>query len=183
MNPVHVSTPRQPFSRMRPLLRAGASIGAVTLLGLFAFACGPTDPYLQIEKSRAQYEAQMQGGFYVDERVVEREPVLDSEGMEVSIEPDVEKDVLLDFLVKNGADQPLDGITVEVEHVDSTGELKQAHRIYVDVSSVGKGNVGQFSERLINVDYVDGDAFAVSIRTPVPEAERSAYREFDGVSP
>lgn len=174
---------KSPEPRLESLRRTGVAAGlSLAVLALFASGCGPTDPYLQIEQARSQYEAQMQGGFYVDERVVEREPVLDSEGMEVSIEPDVEKDVLLDFLVKNGAEEALEGITVEVEHVDSAGNLKQAHRIYVDVSSVGKGNVGQFSERLTNVDYVDGDAFAVSIRSPVPEAERSEYREFDGVS-
>ena len=154
------------------------SCGFILVVAIFIGACGETDPYAVIEAQRTQYTAQAQG-FYVDERVIDRDPVQDADGNEVSIAPIIEKDILLDILVQNEAAEPLAGLTVDFEHVDSAGSIKSARKIFLDTSEVGRGNVGSFSETLSNVDYTDGDAFTVNVRSPIPEAERSEYREFD----
>ncbi len=161
-------------SRALRLTTGGLLLAVATLSG----ACGESDPYAVIEAQRAQYTAQAQG-FYVDERVIDREPIMDADGNEVSIEPIIEKDILFDMLVQSEADQALSGLTVDFEHVDSSGNIKSERKIYLDISAVGRGNVGSFSETLTNVDYTEGDGFTVNVRSPIPEAERSQYREFD----
>ncbi len=151
----------------------------VVLFGLLAIVvgCQEKDPALLVESLRAQYTAQAQS-FYIDERVVEAEPVLDSEGQEVSIEPTVERDLLLDIVVKNGSQSRLETLTVEYEHYDSSENLKDTRRMVLDVGHILAGTVGQFSETIENVDYNEGDKFSMSIRNPVPAAERSEYPEF-----
>lgn len=175
MNEARDRTARPAGVRRALLLGASLSLVLMPLAG-----CAEKDPFLALEAQRSQYTAQAQG-FYVDERVIETDPVLDASGNEVSIEPNVEKDILLDILVKSEADDALAGLTVDLEHVDSTGNLKASHRFFLETGDVRRGTVGTFSEKLVNVDFTEGDGFTVNVRSPVPEAERSEYREFDGV--
>jgi len=57
------------------------------------------------------------------------------------------------------------------------GSEKEHYRIWVDGSGLGSGEK-RLSYRLEDVPYQEGDRFVASVRTPVPAAERSLYKEF-----
>lgn len=110
-----------------------------------------------------------------------------TEGMEEEdiLEPVLQQDVLLDILVKNNSQGTLPVLTLEVSQVDAEGyedlsqALEKAHyRIEIDTSRLIKGASEQILHRLEDVDFEEGDAWAVEVRHPVPPEDRSEYREF-----
>lgn len=102
-----------------------------------------------------------------------------AEGEDLAEEVPVATDVVLDILVGTKGQETLDGLTVEVEQVDSAGNVKDRRLLWLDTSNVLRGQGSQMAVVLEDVDYADGDAFAVTLVSPVPAAERSEYREFD----
>ncbi len=87
--------------------------------------------------------------------------------------------VLLDVVVRHEAKENLPGVTLDVTHADPEGNEKAHYRFWVDTSNLVRGQHIQITHQLEDVDYVEGDGFFVEVRNPVPEAERSEYREFD----
>ena len=87
-------------------------------------------------------------------------------------------DVILDVLVSTEARETLAGLTIELEHVDASLAVKGTRRMWIDVSGIQRGAAGQLSLVAEDVPYEDGDAFAVSVRSPIPVAERGEYQEF-----
>lgn len=93
----------------------------------------------------------------------------------------VTADVLLDLLVSCAADQPLAGITVEFEQVDASQNVKDSRRLWVPTPNLVRAVGAQFSVTVEDVDYVEGDGFSVTVRSAVPETERSEYPEFQSL--
>jgi hypothetical protein len=125
----------------------------------------------------------------VDEETMGEEP---AEGEEVIEEVPVRQDVVLDILIRHGNRENLPGLTVEVaqmgegaademswEEIESSAARKATWRVYLDTSAIGRGQGNSVVHTIEDVDGVDpGDRFVVSVRKPVPPAERSQYREF-----
>ena len=182
-------------------MRSGFHGRTVFLLGpcaavLLAGACSQQSPEERIEALRAQYDVELTSFSVNDQPLVT--PAEDEEAAEpgevtaeaetaeqVAAAPPPEipttTQVLLDILVTSEADDGLPGLTVEVEQVGADGSVKMERTLWLDVSQVSRGSGAQITELIEDVDYQDGDAFAVSIRSPVPPADRGAYREFGNV--
>jgi hypothetical protein len=86
---------------------------------------------------------------------------------------------VLDILVTTEADEGLPGLTVELEQIGANGAVKMQRQLWLDVSRVVRGSGAQITHVVEDVDYEEGDGFAISVRSPVPPGERDAYREFD----
>ena len=156
---------------------------------LFLVGCEQLTPEERVEKLRSQYS--IKASPFALREVPTAEPLEAEEtegaaGAETAM-PDtsdliavisVKQDVLIDVLIGTGASETLDGLTLDVEHVDANHQLKQRYLHWVDTSSVVKGNTVQVTVVVEGVEYEEGDVFSVSLRTPVPADERSGYREF-----
>jgi hypothetical protein len=94
--------------------------------------------------------------------------------------PQVRTDVILDILVSTTSDEYLPGITLDVEHVDAERREKDRRTLWVDTSALVRGGGTPVTHVLENVEWDEGDAFYVEVRTPVPAEERASYREFQG---
>lgn len=113
------------------------------------------------------------------------------DGMEEMDVP-VQTDVVLDVLIRNGNHELLPGVTLDVAQVGEGGpeeaswdeivaspRTKQTWRIWVDTSTIGRGPGTSVTYRLEDVeDYQPDDRFVVTVREPVPAAERGDYREY-----
>jgi hypothetical protein len=86
-------------------------------------------------------------------------------------------DVRLDLRLSHSPGDELSGLTLEVGLVDTAGTEKEHSRIWVDAAGM-TGGEKRVSNRLEDVPYVEGDRFVASVRSPVPAAERSLYKEF-----
>ncbi len=86
-------------------------------------------------------------------------------------------DIRLDLRLAHTPGDELSGLTLEVGLLDATGAEKEHYRIWVDAAGLGGGDK-RVSYRLEDVPYQEGDRFVASVRTPVPAAERSLYKEF-----
>ncbi|HVS62557.1 MAG TPA: hypothetical protein VMT85_03525 [Thermoanaerobaculia bacterium] len=182
-------------------------IALVTLAVLFG--CAPSSPADQVEEARAQTTVELISFAVREEPVASPapEPTGDTEEGEVEGEPageedavgaedaageeDVEAaatdvpvrtDVLLDLLVSSAADDPLSGITVELEHVDGDQNVKDTRLLWVPTPNLVRAVGAQVTVTVEDVDYAEGDGFSVSVRSPVPEGERSEYGEFQDLS-
>jgi hypothetical protein len=91
---------------------------------------------------------------------------------------EVTSDVVLDIVVRHDSREKLPGITVEVELADGARREKEHYRVWIDTPRIERGPGAQVSYVLEDVPYVEGDAFFVEVRSPVPAAERGLYREF-----
>lgn len=182
--------------------KALATLAALLLAAGAIGACGPSDPTAEIEDARSRYSAEVVS-FSVDQRP-ESPPVepptgddaagdaADAEGeaevgsdeaaLEETMEPtepiDVRQDVLLDILLRFDGQDALDGLTLDITHVDPDKQEKGAYKAYIDVSDVHRGPPAQIVHRLEDVPYEEGDGFHAEVRSPVPAAERDQYREF-----
>lgn len=97
---------------------------------------------------------------------------------------EVQKDVILDVMVRHRASEMLPGVTLDVSQADAEGNEKATYKVWVDTSDLPMGTPQQVNEILEDVDYQEGDGFFVEIRHPVPPEERGEYREFSsGESP
>ncbi|REJ73828.1 MAG: hypothetical protein DWQ36_08570 [Acidobacteria bacterium] len=181
------------------LLPAACGLIAVVL------ACQPADPVERVQQARSEYTVEAIS-FYVQEvpvagAMTDGEAGADTDAAapadagaadaEIAPEADVaaaeeipietESVLSLDILVSTTAPEPLDGITVELEHVGPDQQPKSSRQIWLDTTGVQKGVSATKTVRIEGIDYTEGDGFNVSIRAPVPAEEIATYREFEGV--
>lgn len=104
----------------------------------------------------------------------------------------VQTNVLLDVLIRHDNKENLPGLTLEVAQVAEGGpaeatweevlaspQRKATWRIYIDTSALAPGLGTSVTHLLEDVEgYAPGDRFVVTVRHPVPPAERGEYREF-----
>lgn len=176
-------------------------MGTIPVLALavlaVAFGCAKKSPLEQMMENRSRYTAELnESGFILEETPLvaevaggdselEAEPQATSagedEGEGEMLEPEpipVEQKVHLDILLRHDSYEKLPGVTVDISMVD-TGLNEKGHwRVWLDTSNIERANLTQFSHTLENIDYVEGDAFSVEVRHPIPEAERGDYKEF-----
>ncbi|MDX1632737.1 MAG: hypothetical protein R3234_12780 [Thermoanaerobaculia bacterium] len=100
---------------------------------------------------------------------------------EETLEEEVQKNVILDIMVRHTSSEMLPGITVDVSQADAEGNEKASYKIWVDTSDLPMGTPQQVNEILEDVDYEEGDGFFVEVRHPVPPEKRDEYREFSEV--
>ncbi|HVS16220.1 MAG TPA: hypothetical protein VMV46_20065 [Thermoanaerobaculia bacterium] len=171
-------------STARPLI---AALSLTLLAG-----CTQLSPEEQVESVRAETTVELLSFAISETPVEEPDAAAEEAAAEVAEEPAepaepasepaaaVRTDVILDLLVSTNANEPLSGITVEYEHVDAAETVKDRRRLWLDTANLVRGAGAQLSLVVEDVEYQEGDGFSVSVRTPVPEAERSEYREFQG---
>jgi hypothetical protein len=99
--------------------------------------------------------------------------------IETTAGPPVRTDVILDILVSTTSSEYLPGITLDVEHADADRQAKDRRTLWVDTSGLVRGGGTQVTHVLENVDWEEGDAFYVEVRSPVPAEERADYKEFE----
>ena len=159
-------TPRSAarFSAVASWRRASGLLSAVALL---AGACAG-DPALEIERRRAAYEATLQSF------VVRDDPAPEAAG-------GLGRTLVLDVGVTWRGTDPLPGLTVDVSMAGPGGEEKAHRRAWIDTSRVDRGGA-QIDIELADLPWEPGDGFHVEVRSPVPAAERGAYREFAGAA-
>ena len=156
---------------------------AIVLLAA-ALACGPRlTTEQEVEQRRAQYNATLQS-LTVKQDPVIGEPAAQTTAAEVPSATRVRTDAILDIAVTTTAGQdaePLPGVTIDIEHFDAARRSKDRSTFWVDTSQLAGKESARITHVLENVAWETGDTYAVSVRSPIPEAERADYREF-GVS-
>lgn len=182
--------------------RGVALVGLAVVLAACGLACaGPGKPADRIETVRALYSAEVTG--FVVERPAgagpasatasapaEATPPADlaaqpetapspsgDESSGLVAPPAAVADVRLDLRLSHSPGDELSGLTLEIGLLDSAGTEKEHYRIWVDAAGMAGGEK-KVSNRLEDVPYVEGDRFVASVRSPVPAAERSLYKEF-----
>lgn len=158
----------------------------LVLVGLVA-ACGPSlSPEEQLEANRSNYTAELTS---INLRQIPAEVVVaevvdgDTEDLQVfdGEAEFVRTDVILDVLVSTRSEPTLDGVTLDLTHVDGAQKLKGRRTLFIDTSSLIRGVGVQISHVIEDVDYAEGDGFHVEVRVPIPVEERGEYREYDGL--
>lgn len=193
--------PVNPPQEVLVLSIARLLIALVTLAVLAG--CAPSSPADQVEEARAQTTVELISFAVREEPVASPapEPTGDTEEGVAEDEPageedagdaedaeaaaadvPVRTDLLLDLLVSSAADDPLSGITVELEHVDADQNVKDTRLLWVPTPNLVRAVGAQVTVTVEDVDYAEGDGFSVSVRSPVPEGERSEYGEFQDLS-
>lgn len=184
--------------------RFGILLTLAALLSLGTLGCRQLTPEEKVASLRSQYTAEALSFVVVEpeetvvaedelpgaEEAVEGEEVLEEVEVEAAEETDIGEidepgepvpgpvTVLVDVLVSTTATDKLDGLTLDVFHADAQQDVKENRRVWIDTSGVVRGPGTQFTLELEDVDYEEGDGFSVEVRSPIPEAERSEYREF-----
>ena len=100
---------------------------------------------------------------------------------EDTLEEEVQKDVILDIMIRHTSSETLPGITVDVSQADADGNEKASYKVWIETSDLPMGTPQQVNKILEDVDYEEGDGFFVEVRHPVPPEERDEYREFSQV--
>jgi predicted PhzF superfamily epimerase YddE/YHI9 len=163
---------------------------------MLSFGCAQLSTEESVELRRSQYNVQLTS-FAVDDQPqvapVEMTDTAQAELEAAATPPAVGEEetpaepeavvmtttqAVLDILVTTEADEGLPGLTVELEQVGANGAVKMERQLWLDVSRVVRGSGAQITHVVEDVDYEEGDGFAVSIRSPVPPGERDVYREF-----
>lgn len=159
--------------------RRGCAFGAVAFAVAVVGGCQARTEEQRVEAARAGYRVQLQT-FTLKQQPLTVEPSTGTAAATDDIrEPTpVRTDVLLDVFVSTESEDTLTGLTVDFEHVDAARQLKEHRLLWLDTSAVAKGSSVQLTVSVENVDYQEGDAFGVEVRSPVPPGERAAYREF-----
>ncbi len=155
---------------------------------VLSLACGPSlTPEEELELNRSRYVAELSSinlrQIPTEEEVIEVESDEDEE-MEVfdgEEEEFVRTDVILDILVSTEHEPTLDGVTLDLTHVDVNRNEKGRRTLYIDTSSLIRGVGAQISHVIEDVDYQEGDGFHVEVRVPIPAGERGEYREYDSL--
>ena len=187
---------RRPFR----LLAQSRTLSRTCLLALSGFslllaACAEKSPEEIIEAQRQLYSAELTNFVVMQEP--EPEPVATEEADEEAgegagdatdgdamdaMEPEpmgpVTRNVLLDILVQNTGSESLPGITVDVSQIDSNRNPKGDWKLFLELPSLAHGTSEQVSQVLEDVDFEEGDGFAVQVRSPIPAAEQGDYAEF-----
>lgn len=177
----------------------------LTLVAAFAAlvtitACEAPTPEERVADLRSEYSAEL-NSFTVEETPLgddvedaemaeeaaeeamdEADVMADEEMVEEEVVEEVltRQDVLLDIVVrKTGSTEQLPGLTLDVYQVDADQADKATFRIYVDTSRLNKGGRKAVTHVLEDVDYEEGDGFAVEVRHPVPPELYPEYQEFE----
>lgn len=170
-------------------------VGGAALLVL-ATGCRHESPADHVSRLRAGYTATL-NGFVVQQQPAETQETPEATAAEATAENEetaapeagaesasgaeaapVHQNVMLDILIRNENEERLPGLTLDVSQADSTGKEKASWKVWVDTSGISRGPGTQVSHVLKDVDYAEGDGFNVEVRTPIPSAQRSEYREF-----
>jgi hypothetical protein len=160
-------------------------------LGLVLTACGPSSPAEKTAQTRSLYSARL-NGFVVEEEPIVEAPMGEMEASAGEVETAeaileeqadfepvaVSQRVLLDILIQHDSNEKLPGVTVDISMAAPDGQEKDHWRVWFDTSDIEKANVTQFTHILEDVSYEEGDGFFAEVRHPVPEEERSEYKEF-----
>jgi hypothetical protein len=181
---------------VRSALRLVACSSVLAVLG-----CTQPSPEERVDRARSEYTVQLTS-FAVDDQpqllpvagADDGAELPPADGEEVAAGTPVEAaeeavvvptttSVVLDILVTTEGDDRLPGLSVELEQVGADGAVKMERLLWLDVSQVVRGSGAQATHVVEDVDYEEGDGFAVSIRSPVPPGERAAYREFQNAGP
>lgn len=199
---------RRRFRTVHPIRVVLLAVVAVTLVGLVA--CQPQSPEERVSELRSEYEAVL-NSFAVQETPMVEESGMemaeggadaameegmaegapeeaaaegDAAGEEIVEEVPVRQDVMLDVVLrKEGSTDTLPGITLDVYQQGVDGSEKASYRFYVETDRLNKGSRQAISHVLEDVDYEEGDGFAVEVRQPVPPELYGEYKEFsDAVS-
>ncbi len=172
------------------------SVAVVVLVVLgTAVACAPASPEERVAQIRSLYKAKLNGFLVQEEPLVPLEaPPEGEEGVEAPARAEgaeaelpaepvpVRQKVLLDIMLQHDSPERLPGVTVDISMVDGNQQPKGEWRAWFETADIPKANQRVFTYVLEDVDYREGDGFAVEVRHPVPPEERGDYQEF-AVSP
>ncbi len=175
---------------------------------LTAWGCQPASPEEKVERARARYSVTLNGFFVKEEPMEEPAPAADEEEAaamaaeeavadeaaeegEAGMDEEMDEepvgpqpvDILLDLIVQHDMDDALPGVTVDLTMVDPAKNEKGSWKIWIETAGLPKANQKQVTHVLEDVDYEEGDAFTVEIRSNVPAAEYGEYREFAPAAP
>ncbi len=166
--------------------------------------CASKSPEERVAEIREAYSAKV-NSFIVEEEPLEPEaPMMDAEGEAAAtaeaaavavedeeleegefdqLEPvEVRRTVVLDILIQHRSAEKLDGVTVDITHVDASEAPKGSWRVWFDTAGVPEATPTPYEHELVDIDYVEGDGFHAEVRHPVPAEERGEYREFSPAS-
>lgn len=199
-------TPAPPFP--------AAPFAVLVALAALVAACAQQTPEERVAELRSHYEAKLQNFVVKEKPLVDEMAAGDemSEGEEAAAEADagdemaegeepmeevpLQRNVLLDILIRHDNLENLPGITLEVaqlaeafaasepdqqptwEEVAASPHLKRTWRIWVDTSTIARGQGNSVVHTLDDVEVEPGDRFTVAVRKPVPPEEYGDYREF-----
>lgn len=174
---------------------------AMTTL-LLTLACAEKSPEQRVMELRSHYTAELNGFIAKTETPPLPDPIAEEDLSETTASESSEGDggeategdegideqdlpvgpmlssILLDVIVLHDASENLPGITLDVTQVGPDEKEKGHYRFWVDTSTLARGQQAQVNHLLEGVDYTDGDGFHVEVRRPIPEGQRSDYREF-----
>lgn len=195
-----------PFPRRITVRTLAIALAAVLTFGLIA--CQPASGPERVTALRDTYEATLNSFNVVETPMVEEsgmaveveaetegdvaEEAAEGEGEageegagdemaedEVVEEVPMRQDVMLDVILrKTGGGGQLDGVTLDVFQVDADEQDKANYRIYVETAGLNKGSRNQISHVIKDVDFAEGDKFAVEVRANVPPELYGEYKEY-----
>lgn len=113
----------------------------------------------------------------VGEEAVDSEEAAEGEEDEIASSGPRSQNVLFELVVLFRGRKALDGITVDITHVDEFEEEKNTHLQYIDTAGMTSGETRQVDFELEGLMVEDGDAFSVTLSSGIP-ADLSNYREF-----
>lgn len=191
--------PSRARRRLAPLL-------ALALVAAVLAGCQPQAPEERVAELRSEYSAELNSFTVQETPMVEEsgmaagEGEMEAAGEEADAAPEdaageaaggegteegiveevpVRQDVYLDVVLrKEGSIETLEGITLDVYHRDAEGNEKTSYRFYVETPRLNKGSRKQVTHVLQDVDYDEGDGFAVEVRQPIPPELYGEYKEF-----
>ena len=152
-------------------------------------ACSRLTPEQKVAMLRSYYEARL-SSFLVQEKTVAMDAASagttgEDEASAAGAEPlavvppvPARPAVLLDIELRWDGRERLPGITLDISQAAAGGGEKATWRLWVDTSQLERGPGLQLTHVLEDVDYQDGDGFAVEVRHPIPVEELGQYREF-----
>lgn len=193
-------TARETSFRSHSLPLLGLALAALLLFGLAA--CEPASGPERVTALRDGYEANL-NSFNVMETPMLEESGMDGEAMdgdaldgdadaegrdadadamegdEIIEEVPLRQDVMLDVVLrKTGGGGRLDGLTLDVYQVTADEAAKTTYRIWVDTSTLNKGSRQAVSHVIEDIDFEEGDKFAVEVRPGVVPEQYSEYQEY-----
>ena len=144
---------------------------------MWAVACGRLTKEQEVELQRARYTATLQSLTVKQDPLPVVTPAVAADVAAPSA-PRVRTDAILDIVVTTSSEEPLPGVTLDVEHFDASRRAKDRSTFWVDTSQLANGKSAQITHVIENVAWDTGDTYVVSVRTPIPASERADYREF-----
>jgi hypothetical protein len=188
---------RKTQRRPRPAAAVAAALAAAAVLATLV-ACTPPTPVERVSKLRAEYEAEL-NSFSIRETPVvamgmeemegeeamadagamEEEGAMEGEDGGEEMQMSVRQDAVLDIVLrKTGGTDTLAGVTVDIYQVSADETEKATYRVFVDAARLNPGSRKAVSHVLEDVDYEEGDGFAVELRQPVPPELYGEYQEY-----